>query len=216
MTARPQRTAALQRHTLHVVSRADRRKLEMRERILGAAFDLFLQQGVKPTTIEDICERADIANRTFFNHFPARQDMLRALAEGRLADTFDIVGERTARPVPKRLIEAFDEIGLALVTSGDTYRDVIGEMAATVGYAVHRGAGLHDTFLELINEGITRGEVGTRHDAQTLTDIIVAALWGGIVNWTGDRTYALGTNLHNLGMALADLLTAGTGKTVRR
>jgi hypothetical protein len=49
-----------------------------------------------------------------------------------------------------------------------------------------------------------------------LTDIIVAALWGGIVNWTGDRTYALETNLHALGSALADLLTAGTGNTARR
>jgi AcrR family transcriptional regulator len=198
---------------LHAVNRVDRRKREVRERILGAAFDLFLEQGVKSTTIEDICQRADIANRTFFNHFPARQDMMRALAEGRLANPFDVVVERTAQPVPKRLICAFDDIAAALVNSGDTYRDLIGEMAATVDSAVQRGAGIHDTFLALINEGIARGEVSSRHDARTLTDIIVAALSGGIVNWAGDRTYALETNLHNLGIALADLLTAGTSRT---
>jgi hypothetical protein len=41
-----------------------------------------------------------------------------------------------------------------------------------------------------------------------LADIIVGALSGGIVNWTVDRTYSLETNLHNLGVALAELLKA--------
>jgi len=60
------------------VNRLERRKLEVREKILAAAFDLFLGQGVAATTIEEICERADVANRTFFNHFATRQDMIRA------------------------------------------------------------------------------------------------------------------------------------------
>ena len=35
---------------------------------------------------------------------------------------------------------------------------------------------------------VARGEVGARHDAETLADIIVGALSGGIINWTVDRT----------------------------
>ncbi|MFZ0229809.1 MAG: helix-turn-helix domain-containing protein, partial [Mycobacterium sp.] len=65
------------------MNRTERRKREVKENILTAAFDLFLAQGVGATTIEDICERADVANRTFFNHFATRQDMIRALAERR-------------------------------------------------------------------------------------------------------------------------------------
>ena len=42
-----------------------------------------------------------------------------------------------------------------------------------------------------------------------MADIIVGALSGGIVNWTVDQTYSLETNLHNLAVALADLLSAG-------
>jgi AcrR family transcriptional regulator len=41
------------------MSRLQRRTNEMREKILVAAFDLFLAQGVATTTIEEICERAD-------------------------------------------------------------------------------------------------------------------------------------------------------------
>jgi AcrR family transcriptional regulator len=190
------------------VNRLERRKQEMREKILVAAFDLFLAQGVAATTIEEICERADVANRTFFNHFATRQDMIHALAQRRLVNLHDVVFDRADQPIPVRLVGVFDDIGATLVESGETYRELIGEMMATSGHGVHRGFNLHDTFVELVKEGISRGEVNARHDAETLADIIVGALSGGILNWTADRTYSLQTNLHNLGVALADLLKA--------
>ena len=193
------------------MNRTERRKREVKENILAAAFDLFLAQGLAATTIEDICERADVANRTFFNHFATRQDMMRALAERRLVNLHDVVFDRTDEAIPVRLVGVFDDIGAALAKSGDTYRELIGEMLATSGYSVQRGLNLHDTFVELVKEGVARGEVGARHGAETLADIIVGALSGSIVNWTVDRTYSLETNLHTLAVALADLLTAGVG-----
>jgi AcrR family transcriptional regulator len=190
------------------MNRMDRRKLEVRDRILSAAFDLFLSQGVSATTIEEICARADVANRTFFNHFPTRQDMMRALAESRLLNLHDdVVVDRADAPVPDRLIGLFDDIATVLAKSSDTYREVIAEMLASSGYGIQRGFALHSTFLELVKDGVARGEVTVRHDAQTLADIIVGALTGGIVNWTVDKTYSLQSGLHDLAVALSDLLT---------
>jgi AcrR family transcriptional regulator len=191
------------------VSRTERRKLEVREKILTAAFELFLRQGLSATTIEEICERADVANRTFFNHFATRQDMIRALAHRRLVNLHDVVFDRADEPIPARIVTVFDEIATALVESGDTYREMIGEMLAASGYGIQRGFNLHETFVELVKQGVSRGEVGAQHDPETLADIIVGALSGGILNWTTDRTYSLTSNLHNLGVALAELLTAG-------
>jgi AcrR family transcriptional regulator len=189
------------------VNRHERRKLEVREKILAAAFDLFLHNGVAATTIEEICERADVANRTFFNHFATRQDMIRALAQRRLINLRDVVFDRADQPIPARLVGVFDDIAAVLTESGDTYRELIGQMLATSGYGIQRGFNLHDTFVELVKEGVARGEVSERHDPETLADIVVGALSGGILNWTVDRTYSLETNLHNLGVALAELLT---------
>jgi len=194
------------------MNRMDRRKMEVRDRILSAAFDLFLSQGVSATTIEEICERADVANRTFFNHFPTRQDMMRALAESRLLNLHDVVVDRSTEPVPARLVGLFDDIASALVKSSDTYREVIAEMLASSGYGIQRGFALHATFLQLVKEGVARGEVSVRHDVQTLADIIVGALTGGIVNWTVDKTYSLESGLHNLAMALSDLLVGEIGQ----
>jgi hypothetical protein len=134
--------------------------------------------------------------------------MMRALAERRLLNLHDVVLGRPDQPIPARLVGVFDNIAATLVKSSDTYREVIGEMLAASGYGIQRGSALHDTFLELVKEGVARGEVSVRHDVQTLADIIVGALTGGIVNWTVDKTYSLESGLHDLAVALADLLSA--------
>jgi AcrR family transcriptional regulator len=198
---------AVRKNVHNIVNRHERRKLEVREKILAAAFDLFLAQGVAATTIEEICEHADVANRTFFNHFATRGDMIRALADRRLVNLHDVFFARGDQAIPARLIGVFDDIAAALSNSGDAYRELIGEMLSASGYGIQRGLNLHDTFVELVKEGVARGEVSIRHDPETLADIIVGALSGGIVNWTVDRTYSLETNLHNLGVALAQLLS---------
>jgi AcrR family transcriptional regulator len=190
------------------VSRVERRKAEVRERILTSAFDLFLSQGVSETRIDQICERADIADRTFFNYFATRGDMVRALAERRLVNLHDVVFARATEPIPQRLVGVFDDIAATLVDSGETYREMIGEMMAAADYGAHRGSPFHDTFVELVKDGLARGELRTHHDPQILADIIVGALTGALVNWRVDATYSLPTNLHNLGEALADLLAA--------
>ena len=190
------------------VNRTDRRKQEVRERILTAAYDLFLRQGITATTIEDICERADVANRTFFNHFPTRQDMIRALADRRLGNLHDVVFDGARQATPIRLVTLFDEIGNTLAKSGDTHREVVGAMVNAAGYGVPRGSSMHDTFVELAKEGIAQGEITVKQDPQILADIITGALTGAIVNWTVDRTYALQPNMHDLGTTLATLLTA--------
>ena len=188
------------------MNRAERRKNELRERILAAAFELFLSQGVSVTRIDEICVRADIASRTFFNHFPTRRDMVRALAESRLVNLHDVVFARSDEPVPRRLVGVFDDIATTLVDSGETYREMIGEMMAAADYGAQRGSPFHDTFVELVKDGLARGEIHTRHDPQIVADIIVGSLSGALTNWRGDTTYSLETNLHNLGLALADLL----------
>jgi AcrR family transcriptional regulator len=196
-------------HTRGVpMNRTERRKQEVRERILSAAFELFLRQGVADTTIEDVCAYADVANRTFFNHFPSRRDMVAALAERRLLNLHDTVFERADRAIPARLTGVFDDIAATLVTAGETYRELIGERMSAAGYGSRRGSMFHETFVELVKEGVARGEVHVRHDPDIVADIIVGALAGALVNWHVDLTYSLTTNLHNLGVALADLLAA--------
>ncbi|MFB7225694.1 TetR family transcriptional regulator [Streptomyces sp. NPDC056227] len=54
----------------------DRKKARTRGAIRTAAFDLFEEQGFERTTVQQICHRADIAHRTFFRYYPAKEALL--------------------------------------------------------------------------------------------------------------------------------------------
>src|ERR1700761_1693915 len=50
----------------------ERKKQQTRNAIHEAAFDLIETQGLEATTIEQICQAADVSSRTFFNYFPSK------------------------------------------------------------------------------------------------------------------------------------------------
>ncbi len=58
------------------VSRRDRRRAEMRARIIDAALDLFAHQDYNATTVEQITEAADVGKGTFFNYFSCKEHLL--------------------------------------------------------------------------------------------------------------------------------------------
>ena len=47
-----------------------------RERLQGAAIELFGEQGFQATTVADIASRAGVNKRTFFRHFADKRDVL--------------------------------------------------------------------------------------------------------------------------------------------
>jgi len=94
------------------LSRRERRKLEVRSRILEAAVDLFDAQGYAATKVSEISDRADVAHKTFFNHFPTRQHLLQAIAEHAMDEQLAGIEDLRKRPGPtaERLVRLFDWI----------------------------------------------------------------------------------------------------------
>jgi AcrR family transcriptional regulator len=54
---------------------------ERRDELMTAAQGLFLEQGVAPTTIEQITSRADVAKGTFYLYFSSKENLIAALGE---------------------------------------------------------------------------------------------------------------------------------------
>ncbi len=63
-------------NTNEPINRVERRKLEFRDKITKAAIKLFDANGISNTSVASIIREADIAHKTFFNHFPTKDHLL--------------------------------------------------------------------------------------------------------------------------------------------
>ncbi|MFJ5262290.1 TetR family transcriptional regulator [Streptomyces sp. NPDC088387] len=61
-------------------------KPPMRDALVGAAFDLFLERGYEETTVDDIVALAGVGRRSFFRYFPSKLDVVFPDHERCLAD----------------------------------------------------------------------------------------------------------------------------------
>ena len=57
----------------------ERKRLDTRHRIVGAASGLFSQRGIEGVTVDEIAGAADIGKGTVYNYFEAKEDIVVAL-----------------------------------------------------------------------------------------------------------------------------------------
>ena len=60
-------------------TRSDRQRQRTRRRLLDAGRTLIAERGVSGLRIQEITERADIALGSFYNYFPAKEDLVEAV-----------------------------------------------------------------------------------------------------------------------------------------
>jgi AcrR family transcriptional regulator len=54
----------------------ERKKLKTREEIAAAAMALFMERGFDAVTVAEIARAADVSEKTVFNYFPAKEDLV--------------------------------------------------------------------------------------------------------------------------------------------
>ncbi|MEV5438313.1 TetR family transcriptional regulator [Streptomyces sp. NPDC052682] len=79
----------------------------MREALVAAAFQLFLERGYEQTTVDDIVALAGVGRRSFFRYFPSKEDVVFPDHERCLADmtAFLAASDADAEPV-RRVCDA--------------------------------------------------------------------------------------------------------------
>ncbi|MEO3892024.1 helix-turn-helix domain-containing protein [Nonomuraea sp. B5E05] len=74
----------------------ERKKRRTRETLIAAAVELFRRQGYEATTVAQIAAAADVSTRTFFLHFPTKEDVVLADAGMRVELAVRIIEGRGA------------------------------------------------------------------------------------------------------------------------
>ncbi len=173
--------------TAALPSRRERRRLEIRLRIVDTAFLLFETQGYEATTVTEIAERADIAYGTLFQHFPSKLDLLREVsgrALGRLFENVEEVSKRSGT-FAERLVMLFETTAENAESMGSQTRELISAMLAL---SIPETADADDrrirlAFRKFLDEGLAASEVREDEDIDTLLEVIVGVWYSLFLSW---------------------------------
>jgi len=196
--------------------RRERRKLEVRARIIEAALALFDQHGFDDAKVSDICERADVVTKTFFNHFPTKQHLLREIAEQQLATLFaDIELVRTqAGPTRDKLLQFFQRIADNIDAAGPMRRDLVTEIiraAQTGGAGSEQSRRLHAAFAAIVRDGRRAGDVLDTHPVEAQAELVLGSFYALMLSWSHDAGYPLRRRALAAARMLGDALCGPRG-----
>ncbi len=191
------------------LGRRERRKLELRDRIRAAGLELFEAQGVEATKIQAICQRADIAQKTFFNYFPTKRHLLREIAQVSLGELLlDIEAVRKLPASTGEKVRAFFA-GVAdnAEEAGPMRRELLTEvihLAHESGSEHRQAQQLRDAFGGIVSDGLEAGELTDRYGAETLTEMLMGAFYVQMFNWAHLDAYPLREHAAEAARFLAD------------
>src|SRR3954452_862461 len=85
-----------------------RRGRGARERILSASRQLFRDQGINSTGMDQLCAVAEVSKRTLYQHFPGKDEMIAEHLRRFDPDVLPEVFDRTDLTPRERLLAVFD------------------------------------------------------------------------------------------------------------
>lgn len=191
------------------VGRRERKKQELRERIVDAAETLIARQGLAKTTVDQIAELTDIAPATFFNHFPAKAQLVDALVE-RLVDQFNEIVDMAHGAGSSIELKVDTLFGRSADLPEDERRVVRDVIAATVR-STQQGperalSRMRNLFTNDFALGQERGEVRRDHSAETLADAVLGLYVSAMLFWSTDADYPIADRLHTSADMALDLI----------
>lgn len=180
--------------------------------MIDAAQTLFEERGVQAATVAEICDRADVAHKTFFNHFPAKQDLVRAMADESIEILLaDIEEARTEGGDTAGRIKAFFErVAKRASTAGLMHRELLTEIIHAAQQTAEEPANarrLHAAFGGIVRDGIAADEVTRAHPAETLTETILGTYYALMFNWANLEDYPIVVRSRAAAIFLADALS---------
>jgi AcrR family transcriptional regulator len=90
----------------------ERKKRQTREAIAHAAMTLFVEYGFDAVTVADVARAADVSEKTVFNYFPAKEDLVLHGGEERRAALIEAI---RSRPRGTSIVEPFRAATLAFI-----------------------------------------------------------------------------------------------------
>jgi AcrR family transcriptional regulator len=192
------------------LNRRDRRKLELSQRILEAGEALFQDQGYDDTKVAEICERADVAYGTFFNHFPNKADILSAMADRSVREIAEHLQTLAEQPgsLEEQLIQLFEGEAQQIQGLTPLSRDLLGRVQALAftDSPEDRDRRFHAAFESFLRRGVEAGRVRSDVPVGTLADVVSSTFASMSLSWVHFDDSPVGERAANAARFLANAL----------
>ena len=177
------------------LSRRERRKREVRQRIVEAGMKRFVRQGFEATTVDQIAEDADVAQKTFFNYFPTKQALFQQLAAERIDEFCQILEEeREAQgSTQEKLEHCFLRLSELLEERKRLARDLILEIMrnSPPGGNAEELSKLHAHFEAILRDGQADGDVREDSPVDFLAEMVLGGFNTVMNNWLNIPNYPI-------------------------
>lgn len=165
-------------------------------KILEASVALFQQNGIDGTTVAEICEVADVAQKTFFNHFQSKPELLREIAREGVAKVLVHIEEARKQGASsgERIRHFFEGVAEHADEAGPMNRELLSEIVHIgheSGDEAEQARKLHDAFATIVRDGLESGDLTTRHSPETLTEMLMGGYYVLMFNWANLDDYPL-------------------------
>jgi AcrR family transcriptional regulator len=191
--------------------RRERKKLQTRKLIVTTAIGLFLEQGYERTTIAQITADADVAKKTFFNHFPSKEDVLFADVEQYYYDvTLQVIAERKPTESIADLLLTIYELGVAReLASNSPFHDADADTVERLNELIMSVPALQARSLQVWFDLVRRiGEALAGAYPDELDEVTAAAAVGALMGAAQGAAQAAGVARTGTGRSRDEYLAA--------
>lgn len=201
-------------------NRTERRRRETADRIAEAATTLFAERGFAATTVTAICEQADVARQTFFNHFASKQDLVHEFAlrgHAFFLETLD-QARREGSGTGDRIARFFSGLHSAATAVGPLHLELVAEVTrVSVEMADEQLVGsLNQGIEKLLRAGRMQGDVSRRHALEDQVALVLGALQNLFFEWTHRKDFPIAERSARMARLLADALAPGPGEAAKQ
>lgn len=189
----------------------EKKKKEIRNRIIAVAGALFNQQGFENTTMDQIATKAVVARKTLYNYFPLKEaiadEYVRSISKDTAQETLETFSDLP--DVRSRLIAAINNrydwlelnpevCGIALM-----YRM---KLMLQEPHRKFEPSGTQQLIKEILRSGQEEGEIRTDIPIERVFDIIEYMRTAMVLDWLNDNTRV---NLREETVQLVNLVLCG-------
>ena len=199
--------------TAPATTRREQRKQEFREKIMEASIQLFEKNGCDATTLEDICEQAEVSRPTFYSYYPSKNDLIKALAEKlwlNAATNFTALFLAENQSTQDYIRSFFEMTQQQLSRYDELERDLIRQSMGgdpSDNSNMNMLSGLTSMFETVYRAGQKRGDVSSHYDTDFLAEMSMGVISTTMMKWAVDEGYPIDKRLKQLSDFIVDTLS---------